>query len=117
MKISALLKYLQENRLHCGVVTDEYGGVSGPPFPWRTLWKNWWAKFGMSTMKSSEEFRPLPGGACEVSGSMAFDKLFAHYDIHEERFATVSGWVNEALGRSCWRKWAMNSLAKGSASW
>ena len=29
MKISALLKYLQENRLHLAVVTDEYGGVSG----------------------------------------------------------------------------------------
>ena len=47
-----------------------------------------------------EEFRPLPGGACEVSGSMGLSKLFAHYDIHEESdSATVSGWVNEALGK------------------
>lgn len=99
MKISALLKYLQENRLHLAVVTDEYGGVSGL-VSLEDIVEELVGEIWDEHDEIVEEFRPLPGGACEVSGSMGLSKLFAHYDIHEESdSATVSGWVNEALGK------------------
>lgn len=99
MKISALLKYLQENRLYLAVVTDEYGGVSGL-VSLEDIVEELVGEIWDEHDEIVEEFRPLPGGACEVSGSMGLSKLFAHYDIHEESdSATVSGWVNEALGK------------------
>ena len=99
MKISALLQYLQKNRIHLAVVMDEYGSVSGL-VSLEDIVEELVGEIWDEHDEIVEDFRPLPGGACEVNGSLSLGKLFGHYGIRgESDSATVSGWVSEALGK------------------
>ena len=60
MKISALLKYLQENRLHLAVVTDEYGRRERPRFLGGYCGRIGGRNLGMSTMRSWKSSGPCP---------------------------------------------------------
>ena len=99
MKISALLRYLQKSKSHIAVVTDEYGGTSGI-VTMEDILEELVGEIWDEHDEVVEDIKELPDGTHEVQCSMSLDKMMEHFEFSEESdSSTVSGWVNEKLGR------------------
>ncbi len=101
MKLSKLLKRLQQSKSHIAIVTDEYGGTEGIVTLediFEELVGEIWDEHDEDT--NIQEFLKLSDHRYEVMGSLNLDKFFEVFKIEEDNFesSTVGGWVLEQLG-------------------
>ena len=83
MKISALLKLLQQNKSHLAVIIDEFGGTEG-------IWDE--------HDRVVEPFRKVGENVYLVDCSTDLDDLFAFFNIKAQTGAsTINGWVVDQL--------------------
>lgn len=101
IKISALLKQLQKQRVHLAVVLDEYGGTLGVV----TLEDILEELVGEIYDEHDEEinyFKDVGSATTIVDCNAPIQDMFSHFDMagEEEKFeaTTVNGWVVEFLG-------------------
>lgn len=101
VKISALLKQLQKQRVHLAVVLDEYGGTLGVV----TLEDILEELVGEIYDEHDEEinyFKDIDNTTTIVDCNAPIQDMFAHFGLfgEEEKFeaTTVNGWVVEFLG-------------------
>lgn len=99
MKISKLLKLLQQKKSHLAVVTDEYGGTVGVVTLEDCLEElvgEIWDEHDVII----EEITKIQDNIYKVSGNANLDKLAEIFDIDiESESTTVGGWVTEILER------------------
>ncbi len=101
MKLSRLLKRLQQSKSHIAIVTDEYGGTEGIVTLediFEELVGEIWDEHDEAT--NIQEFTKLNDYQYEVVGSLNIDKFFEIFKIENDDFesSTVGGWVLEQLG-------------------
>ena len=98
IKISALLRLLQQKKSHLAVVVDEFGGTSGL-VTMEDILEELVGDIWDEHDEVEEDFRRLEDGTLEAVGSARLEELFELLDIREEYDAvTVSGWVMQELG-------------------
>lgn len=99
MKISKLLKLLQQKKSHLAVVTDEYGGTVGVVTledVVEELVGEIWDEHDIVV----EEIFPVSENCYRISANANIDKLTELFDIEiESESTTVGGWVTEVLER------------------
>lgn len=101
MKISKLLKLLQQKKSHMAIVTDEFGGTQGIVTLediLETLVGEIWDEHD----EIVEDFTRLAEDEYLVAGDTNLEKMFDYFDLSGETdtiFSTVSGWVMDQLGR------------------
>jgi len=99
MKISKLLKLLQQKKSHLAVVTDEYGGTVGVVTLEdciEELVGEIWDEHDVVI----EEITKMQNDSYKVSCNANLDKLAEMLDIEiESESTTVGGWVTEVLER------------------
>ena len=99
MKISDLLKELQEKQLHLAVVSDEYGSTAGI-VTLEDILEEIVGEIWDEHDEIVEEIKEVGEKEYVVSGMANLDKLFDELNIDAEPEAlTVSGWVMDTLGR------------------
>ena len=100
MKISKLLKLLQQTKSHMAVVTDEFGGTQGIVTLediLETLVGEIWDEHD----EVIEEFKCIAEDEYLVVCSANLEKMFDFFHLNSESdsiFSTVSGWVIEQFG-------------------
>jgi len=101
MKISKLLKLLQQSKSHLAVVVDEFGGTVGIVTMEDILEElvgEIWDEHDIVI----EEFTKVSENEYRILGSTNLEKMFDYFDIDYEPDTdvnTVSGWVIEKFGR------------------
>ncbi len=100
MKISELLRLLQQNKSHMAVVTDEYGGTMGI-VTMEDILEQLVGEIWDEHDEIVEDFRTGADGGCTVAGTVETAKLLRRFELDDPDTdsATVSGWVMEQLGR------------------
>jgi len=100
MKISDLLRLLQQNKLHMAVIVDEFGGTEGIVTledVIEELVGEIWDEHDDVVL---EEILPVGDGLYRVYGSLSTDDLFDFLGIScETESSTVNGWITEILDR------------------
>jgi len=99
MRISALLKQLQKQKIHMAAVSDEYGGLVGIV----TLEDILEELVGEIWDEHDEEevlFGQIEEGEYWVDGKCELEEFFSLYDLTDEESEsnTVAGWVTEKTG-------------------
>lgn len=98
-KIGALLKELQQKKLHIAVVLDEYGGTVGI-VTLEDILEELVGEIWDEHDEVMQEVEKISDTEYYVLGSANVDELFEILGIEEEMdILTVSGWVMEKLGR------------------
>ena len=98
IKISVLLRLLQQKKSHLAVVVDEFGGTSGL-VTMEDILEELVGDIWDEHDEVEEDFRRLEDGTLEAVGSARLEELFELLDIREDYDAvTVSGWVMQELG-------------------
>ena len=98
-KIGALLKELQQKKLHIAVVLDEYGGTVGI-VTLEDILEELVGEIWDEHDEVMQEVEKVSDTEYLVLGSANVDELFEILGIEEEMdVLTVSGWVMEKLGR------------------
>ena len=101
MKISKLLKLLQQSKSHLAVVVDEFGGTVGIVTMEDILEElvgEIWDEHDIVV----EEFSRIAENEYRILGSTNLEKMFDYFDIDYESDTdvnTVSGWVIDKFGR------------------
>ncbi|WP_034551971.1 HlyC/CorC family transporter [Carnobacterium funditum] len=101
MKISRLLKIMQQSKAHMAVVSDEYGGTIGIVTMEDAL-EELVGEIWDETDNIEEEIILIDEGKYQVRGEASLEKVFDLFQIqNEESFFsnTISGFVSEMLGR------------------
>lgn len=101
IKLSKLLKRLQQSKSHIAIVTDEYGGTEGiVTFEdiLEELVGEIWDEHDEANY--FEDLKQLSDNEYEVLGGFNLDKFIEIFKIDEEGMesSTVGGWVLEKLG-------------------
>lgn len=100
MKISALLKLLQQNKLHMAVIVDEFGGTEGIVTLEDVIEELVGEIWDEHDTVIQESFQKLNEDTYLVHCSTDLDDLFDFFHIHPETEAsTINGWFTENLDR------------------
>ena len=97
MKISALLKLLQQNKSHLAVIVDEFGGTEGI-VTLEDIIEELVGEIWDEHDEATEDFRQQSDGSWLVSGSASVDDLYETLDLPEDEDIdsnTVNGLVQE----------------------
>ncbi|UJF15621.1 hemolysin family protein [Jeotgalibaca sp. MA1X17-3] len=101
MKLSRLLKIMQQSKAHMAVVSDEYGGTIGI-VTMEDVLEELVGEIWDETDDIEEEIILLKEGKYQVRGEASLEKVFDLFELQgEEIFVsnTISGFVSEMLGR------------------
>ena len=99
MKISALLKLLQQNKSHFAVIVDEFGGTEGI-VTLEDILEELVGEIWDEHDEIVESFKKVAENEYLVDCSAELDKMFAYFDIDAEAEAsTINGWVISELDR------------------
>lgn len=99
MKISTLLKLLQQNKSHLAVIVDEFGGTEGI-VTLEDIIEELVGEIWDEHDEIVESFRKVGENVYLVDCSTDLDKMFAFFDIDAEaESSTINGWVIEQLDR------------------
>ncbi len=94
MKISDLLKKMQQLKTHMAIVIDEYGGTEGLVTMEDIIEELVGEIFDEHDVVISKEILPLQNGSFRVKCSANINKVFDYFDIEEiPDVMTVNGWV------------------------
>ncbi len=94
IKISDLLKKMQQVKTHMAIVIDEYGGTEGLVTMEDIIEELVGEIFDEHDVVISKDIMPLQNGSFRVKGSANISKVFDYFDIDEELdVVTVNGWV------------------------
>lgn len=99
MKISTLLKLLQQNKSHLAVIVDEFGGTEGI-VTLEDIIEELVGEIWDEHDEIVEAFHKVGENVYLVDCSTDLDKMFAFFDIDAEaESSTINGWVIEQLDR------------------
>ena len=94
IKISDLLKKMQQVKTHMAIVIDEYGGTEGLVTMEDIIEELVGEIFDEHDVVISKDIMPLQNGSFRVKGSANVSKVFDYFYIDEELdVVTVNGWV------------------------
>lgn len=100
MKVSALLKHLQQSKSHIAVIVDEFGGTEGIVTLEDVLEELVGEIWDEHDRVVQEGIQKLEGDAYRVMCSGDLDDFFAFFHIRcETEASTINGWVMENLDR------------------
>ena len=99
MKISDILKILQQQKAHIAVVTDEFGGTLGI-VTMEDILEELVGEIWDEHDEVVEEFTLLDDGSYRVSCNADLDEMFEFFDLDaEEDQGSVGGWVLDQIGK------------------
>lgn len=99
MKISQLLRLLQQRKSHLAVISDEYGGTVGI-VTLEDILEELVGEIWDEHDEVIEEFQQIGDSQYRISGGANLDELFKFFHFSgEANAATVSGWVLEQLDK------------------
>lgn len=100
IKISKLLKLLQQSKSHMAIVADEYGGTMGI-VTLEDILEELVGEIWDEHDKVNPEIEKVSDNEYCVAGGLNLEKFFEFFDIENkfEDITTVSGWIIEQLGR------------------
>ena len=99
MKISDILKILQQQKAHIAVVTDEFGGTLGI-VTMEDILEELVGEIWDEHDEVIEEFTLLEDGSYRVSCNADLDEMFEFFDLDaEEDQGSVGGWVLDQIGK------------------
>ena len=100
MKISHLLRQLQQEKIHIAVVVDEFGGTSGI-VTLEDILEELVGEIWDEHDEVVEEFCKVGAHEYRISCSASLEDLFELFQIEDDETdsSTVSGWVIEQLGK------------------
>lgn len=100
MKISTLMRQLQQHKSHIAIVTDEFGGTLGI-VTMEDIIEELVGEIWDEHDEVVEEIEQVAEGEYKVMAGANLDKIFRLLDIDDEETGatTVGGWVTEQLGR------------------
>ena len=96
MKISDLLKKMQQVKTHMAVVIDEYGGTEGLVTMEDILEELVGEIFDEHDVSRSKDIMPLQNGSYRIHCSANISKLFDYFELDEKVMpdvVTINGWV------------------------
>jgi putative hemolysin len=100
MKISALLKQLQQNKLHMAVIVDEFGGTEGIVTLEDVIEELVGEIWDEHDTIVAESFQKIGEDTYRVYGTADLDDLFDFFHIKcETDSSTINGWITENLDR------------------
>lgn len=99
MKISTLLKLLQQNKSHLAVIVDEFGGTEGI-VTLEDVIEELVGEIWDEHDEIVESFTKVRDGEFLVDCSTELDKMFGFFGMRaESESSTINGWVIEQLDR------------------
>ncbi|MBQ6677738.1 MAG: HlyC/CorC family transporter [Clostridia bacterium] len=99
MKISDILKILQQQKAHIAVVTDEFGGTLGI-VTMEDILEELVGEIWDEHDEVVEEFTLLDDGSYRVNCNADLDEMFEFFDLDaEEDQGSVGGWVLDQIGK------------------
>ncbi len=101
MKISDLLKKMQQLKTHMAIVIDEYGGTEGLVTMEDIIEELVGEIYDEHDVIISQDIMPLQNGSFRVKGSANINKVFDYFEIDDEpeNILTVNGWVAVQLDK------------------
>ena len=101
MRVSDLLRKMQQMKIHMAVVIDEYGGTEGLVTMEDIIEELVGEIFDEHDVVISQDIMPLQNGSFRIKGEANISKVFDYFDIEEEvqEANTVNGWVVMQLDR------------------
>lgn len=102
MKISDLLRLLQQSKTHMAVVVDEFGGTAGI-ITMEDILEELVGDIWDEHDEVIEYFKQVGENSYEISCSAGLDDMFEYFNLvgdeEESDAVTVGGWVMEQLGK------------------
>jgi len=99
MKISDILKLLQQEKAHIAVVTDEFGGTLGI-VTMEDILEELVGEIWDEHDEVIEEFTKLEDGSYRINCNADLDEMLEYFDLEaEEDSGSVGGWVLDQIGK------------------
>lgn len=100
IKISDLLKKMQQLKTHMAIVVDEYGGTEGLVTMEDIIEELVGEIFDEHDIVISKDIMPLQNGSFRIKGGANINKVFDYFEIEETpNVMTVNGWVVKELDK------------------
>ena len=99
MKISDILKMLQQQKAHIAVVTDDFGGTLGI-VTMEDILEELVGEIWDEHDEGVEEFTELDDGSYKINCNADLDEMLEFFDLDaEEDSGSVGGWVLDQIGK------------------